>query len=599
MDKKEKNKKNASHIFRKLAPIVKKIFLPHKKVLFGVAVFSLVVAASDALIPFFAGKFFDGLIAISGRDDLAAVFWPLAVWFILKILSDALSWRIDYKQGILAAEIESEYVYKTFSRLIEKPLEFHKKIKSGQIHQRIHRVTEFTDVLTRVLISFAPAFLSIIAALILSFFIHFGIALIMAAAVGVYIIFMISLSPKLAPLQKKMIRDYNTAYGDSGDILSNIKEVKQFATERHESKRIFKKFVLGAVKSWVAIHKMWSGLSFSQRILITATQLVIFVYSISLISRGLISPGQLVTLNAYAAMLFSPFVQLGMQWQSIHNGAVAITEAEKIFSSPPEIYVPENAVILSSVRGDVVFKNVSFGYKGGRREVLKNVSFSARAGEKIALVGESGVGKTTIIDLLMAFYFPKKGKILIDGHNIRNLDLRAYRGFIGIVPQEVTLFNDTVFNNIRYGSFEKSEEEVKKAAELAHAAGFIEKSFPKKYKQTVGWRGIKLSVGQKQRIAIARAILHDPRILILDEPTSALDAKSEHLIQESLRELMKGRTAFIIAHRLSTAREADKIIVFDKGRIVEEGKHDDLIKIENGVYKKLYDFQFKPGRKRA
>ncbi|MEK7599195.1 MAG: ABC transporter ATP-binding protein [Patescibacteria group bacterium] len=595
----EKNKKNAPPIFRKLAPIIKSIFSPHKKVLFVVAFFSLVVAASDALIPFFAGRFFDGLIAIYDGGELALIFLPLAVWFILKILSDALSWRIDYRQGILAAEIESEYVYKTFSRLIEKPLEFHKKAKSGEVHQRIHRVTEFTDVMTRVFIGLAPAFLSIVAALTLSFFIHFGIALIMMAAVAVYLVFLSSLSPKLAPLQKKMIRDYSIAYGDAGDIMSNIKEVKQSAAERYESKRIFKKFVLGAVKSWIAIHKIWSRLNFSQRVLITATQFIIFVYSISLISRGFLSPGQLVTLNAYAAMLFSPFVQLGMQWQSIHNGAVAITEAEKIFSSPPEIYTPENAVILSAIKGDIVFKNVSFGYKGGRREVLKNVSFSARAGEKIALVGESGVGKTTIIDLLMAFYFPTKGQILIDGHNIRNLDLRAYRGFIGVVPQEVTLFNDTVFNNIRYGSFEKSEEEVKKAAELAHAAEFIEKSFPKKYKQTVGWRGIKLSVGQKQRIAIARAILRDPRILILDEPTSALDAKSEHLIQESLRELMEGRTAFIIAHRLSTVREADKILVFDKGRIIEEGKHDDLIRIENGVYKKLYDFQFRPGRKRV
>ena len=524
-----------------------------------------------------------------------AVFLPLASWLVLKIFSDVLSWRIDRKQGVLGADIESEYVSDAFSRLLEKPLEFHKKSKGGEMQQRIHRANEFLDVLTGVLISFAPSFVSIVAAVALSFFIHPGVAAVMVASVVVYLVFLRFLAPKLAPLQKKMIHDYNVAFGDSGDAISNVKEIKQFATEPYESRRIFKRFVLGTAKSWVAIHRLWAGLGFSQRVLVTATQLTIFIYSVILIKSGALTPGGLVSLNAYAAMLFAPFVQLGMQWQRIHNGAVAIIEAEKVFGSSPEIYVPQNAVVLKEARGDVVFKNVSFGYKGGR-EVLKDISFSVKAGERVALVGESGVGKTTIIDLLMAFYFPKKGRVLADGHDVRKLDLRAYRRFLGVVPQEVTLFNDSVFNNIRYGSFKKSEEAVKKAATAAHAHEFIEQ-FPKKYRQTVGWRGIKLSMGQKQRIAIARAILRDPRILILDEPTSALDAFSENLIQESLKELMKGRTTFIIAHRLSTVREADKIIVLDKGRIAEQGRHEELLKIENGVYKKLYDLQFGKTRK--
>ncbi|MBI5787011.1 MAG: ABC transporter ATP-binding protein [Candidatus Niyogibacteria bacterium] len=589
--KKPSHKKGALGIFKELAPIVKRVLSPHKEILLAVAFFSLVVAASDAFIPFFAGRFFDGLILLAGKGVSPAVILPsLGMWLVLKIFSDILSWRIDRKQGVLGADIESEYVYGAFSRLLEKPLEFHKKSKGGELQQRIHRANEFLDVLTGVLISFAPSFVSIVAAVALSFFIHPGVAAVMVAAVGVYLVFLRFLAPKLAPLQKKMIHDYNVAYGDSGDAISNVKEIKQLATEPYESRRIFKRFVLGTAKSWVAIHRLWAGLGFSQRVLVTATQLTIFVYSLLLIKSGALTPGELVTLNAYAAMLFAPFVQLGMQWQRIHNGAISIIEAEKVFGSLPEIYIPENAVILKGLRGDVVFKNVFFGYKGGRG-VLKEISFSVGAGERVALVGESGVGKTTIIDLLMAFYFPKKGRVLVDGHDIRKLDLRAYRGFLGVVPQEVTLFNDTVLNNIRYGSFGKSEEAVKNAAKLAHAHEFIE-AFKKKYKQTVGWRGIKLSMGQKQRIAIARAILRDPRILILDEPTSALDASSENLIQESLKELMNGRTTFIIAHRLSTVREADKIIVLDKGRIVEQGRHEDLIKIEKGVYKKLYDLQF-------
>ncbi len=592
MVKADSKKRGAGRILKDLAPIIKHVLNPHKKALLVVAFFSLIVAGADALIPFLAGRFFDGLIGLaSGSVLFNRIFMILAFWLVLKIFSDILSWRIDRKQSILGAEIETEYASDSFSRLIEKPLEFHKKNKGGKTQQRIHRATQFLDVLTGVFISFAPAFLSIVAAVALSFFIHFGVALIMVAAVIFYVFLIRYIAPKLAPLQEKMIRDYNTAYGDASDALDNVKEVKQFAAEKYESRRIFKKFVLGAARSWIAIYEIWARLSFSQRILVTVTQFVIFAYSIILISRGSLTPGELVTLNAYAAMLFSPFVQLGNQWQRIHNGSLAIIEAEKIFSSAPEIYVPAQAVILSDIKGGIVFENVSFGYKGGR-EVLKEVSFSAESGQKVALVGESGVGKTTIIDLLMAFYFPKKGRVLVDGHDVRRFDLRTYRGFLGVVPQEVTLFNDTVFNNIRYGSFDKSEEEVKKAAKIAYASEFIE-NFPKKYKQVVGWRGIKLSAGQKQRIAIARAVLRDPKILILDEPTSALDAKSENFIQESLRELMKGRTTFIIAHRLSTVREADKIIVLDKGRVMEQGRHEELLKIESGVYKRLYDLQFK------
>jgi ABC-type multidrug transport system fused ATPase/permease subunit len=221
---------------------------------------------------------------------------------------------------------------------------------------------------------------------------------------------------------------------------------------------------------------------------------------------------------------------------------------------------------------------------------LKGISFHARAGQKIALVGESGVGKTTIIDLLSGFYFPQKGKILIDGIDIKKMNLRNYRSRIGIVPQEPTLFNDTIEANIRYGNPGKSAEEMVTACREAYAQDFIE-AFPKKYKKIVGWRGVKLSIGQKQRIALARAFLRSPDILVLDEPTSALDAKSEHLIKASLEKLMAGRTTFIIAHRLSTVREVDLILVLKDGAIVEQGTHDALVQVPGGIYRGLYEMQ--------
>ncbi len=222
--------------------------------------------------------------------------------------------------------------------------------------------------------------------------------------------------------------------------------------------------------------------------------------------------------------------------------------------------------------------------------MLKNINFQVNPGEVIALVGESGVGKSTLIDLLSGYNFARTGQVLIDSVNIKRLDLKKLRGQIAVVPQEVVLFSDTIETNIKYGNFDASRKEVEEAAKLAHALDFINR-MPKKWKQIVGERGYKLSVGEKQRVAIARAILRDPKILILDEPTSALDAKSEKIIQESLEELMKNRTTFIIAHRLSTVRRADKILVFKDGEIVETGQHDELLKIENGVYRHLYELQ--------
>ncbi len=264
-----------------------------------------------------------------------------------------------------------------------------------------------------------------------------------------------------------------------------------------------------------------------------------------------------------------------------------IARVEKMLDQAPEKYHPENAVILKELRGDIEFKNTSFSYKRGQK-VLDNVSFTVRAGEVVALVGESGVGKSTLIELLSGYYFANTGKVLVDGRDIKRLDLNFLRGSIGVVPQEVVLFNDTVKNSIRYGKFGASEEEVLSAAKEAYADDFIEK-FPKKYETVVGERGIKLSVGQKQRIAIARAILRDPKILILDEPTSALDSATERSVTESLEKLMQGRTTFIVAHRLSTVRKADKILVLEAGTIKEAGNHDELMQKEGGAYRHLYE----------
>jgi ABC-type multidrug transport system fused ATPase/permease subunit len=286
-------------------------------------------------------------------------------------------------------------------------------------------------------------------------------------------------------------------------------------------------------------------------------------------------------------MIFGPFAIVSRNWQVIQNSMVSVERVNEYLTMPTEDTIDKNKKDLETVDGKIVFKNVHFSYKEEGVKVLNSVSFTVNAGETVALVGESGVGKSTTIQLLSGYYFPNKGTVFIDGQDISLIKRNSLRKHIAVVPQEVVLFNDTILNNIRYGNFEKNEEEIHNAARQAHADSFIER-FPEKYNQLVGERGIKLSVGEKQRVAIARAILRDPKILILDEPTSALDPQTERQITNSLEKLMQGRTTFIIAHRLSTVRQADKIFVFDKGRIVEEGNHEQLL-AQNGLYKKLHD----------
>lgn len=269
------------------------------------------------------------------------------------------------------------------------------------------------------------------------------------------------------------------------------------------------------------------------------------------------------------------------------RGMVSLKRVQMVIREKTEPYTKGKAI--KEIKGEIQFKNITVVYENDNRETLKNISFTADAGKVIALVGESGAGKTTLVDLIPRFINMNKGKIILDGNDITKLNLKSLREKIAIVPQEPILFNDTIRINIGYGDTNASEEEIINAAKSAYAHDFIMK-FPKGYEQLVGERGIKLSAGQKQRIAIARAVLRNPKILILDEATSALDSISEKLVQKALMELIKGKTVFVIAHRLSTIRNADKILVLKDGEIIEEGTHKELLG-KNGIYKELHDLQ--------
>jgi ABC-type multidrug transport system fused ATPase/permease subunit len=305
------------------------------------------------------------------------------------------------------------------------------------------------------------------------------------------------------------------------------------------------------------------------------------------------SVGQLISFVLYSTFVGASFGGIAELYAQIQK---AIGATERVFElleeTPEKISSVENLTANQKIKGNITFKNVAFSYPSRKEiKVLKNVNFTANFGQKIAIVGPSGVGKSTIASLLLRFYDIDSGEILVDGKNIYDYDLENLRGNMSIVPQDVILFGGTIRENIAYGKPNATEEEIILAAKQANALNFIE-SFPEKMETIVGERGIKLSGGQRQRIAIARALLKNPSILILDEATSSLDSESEKLVQEALEILMQGRTSIIIAHRLSTIRSADQILVLDKGVITEQGTHKELIALENGIYKNLSNLQF-------
>ncbi|OHB17779.1 MAG: hypothetical protein A2734_02885 [Parcubacteria group bacterium RIFCSPHIGHO2_01_FULL_40_30] len=581
--------------FRQGFKIVFGYLKDHKREITIISFLGVVGGAVGAIVPYLGGKIIDSIISDEilefGDYKIVSLYFFVSVFFAVKIIQELSSWRLNLKSDKLSTLLEAEYMTKNASKILELPLSFHKKYKIGEISHKINRASGAMEtILGRIVVELVPEFLSVVFAAILIFNINALLASIIAGSVLIYGLFLTKAAPKLIPLQKRMHNFYNKAYGNAYDAITNIHSVKQATAENYEKKKLKTNFINKAAKSWTEYIEIWQSLTLAQRIIIIFTQLAIYLISFNLIRKGQMTIGQLVMFNGYSAMFFGPFVRLGTNWQWLQNGLVNLQKAEELLKQTPEKYVPKKAVKADDIKGDVKFENVSFNYAGKKRMILDEINIETKAGEVIALVGESGVGKTTLIDLISLYYLPIKGKVLIDGIDNRKLDLKFLRRKIAVVPQDITLFNDTVKNNIKYGSFEATDEEVELAAKMAHADHFI-KGFSKKYEQFVGERGIKLSTGQRQRVALARAFLRKPKILILDEPTSALDAKSEAYVQDALAKLMEGKTTFIIAHRLSTVRKADKIIVLEKGRVAETGKHEELIQKEGGIYRKLYELQ--------
>lgn len=567
----------------------------YKKQVVWLTILAVVSAALNAAVPYLTGWLIDSILNQEPIMTVAAISitlpWILlAAWFIVQLATYAIDWTIERKRVAVGADVFFDYFSRGFSHTLYLPVSFHKREKSGRVgHKIVMAANRLETFFGQIIFDLAPQFLSIIVALVLVVFIEWTFSLVLLAGVALYILILSRQIKPLAGLQQKINRKFSSAFGRAFDATQNAQAVKQSTAEDYEQQRFSRLFKGTNRNLWVNMFQIWALLSFWQRIIILTVQLTIFGLSIVYVGNGVMSIGELVAVNAYTTLVFGPFAQLGRQWQMIQNGIVDVYEAERILSRPPEKYEPTRDKTPPSIDGYVTFENVWFWYEP-QKIILSELSFSASPGETVALVGESGVGKSTLVELISGYYFPKRGRITIDGANVKSINLSTLRDHIAVVSQDVVLFNDTIKRNITYGAPKVNDEEIEEAARKAHLLDDIH-DFPKQWQQQVGERGIQLSGGQKQRVAIARAILRSPTILILDEPTSALDAKTEEHIQDSLAELMEGRTTFIIAHRLRTVRDADQILVMKDGTITESGTHRELIEHEEGEYRRLYDLQ--------
>lgn len=552
-------------------------------------IFLLLTGATALAFPKLMGMLIDSVKTKSYDQANNIALMLIVILFLQSICSFfRLSLFVNFTEHTLA-----NLRLKLYSNLVKLPMSFFSQKRVGELNSRISAdITQIQDTLTTTIAEFLRQFILIIGGVILLATESVKLTLLMLSVVPLVAV--------AAVVFGRFIRKYSKSVQDQvaesqvivEETMQGISIVKAFANEWYEIARYdgkIKEVVKLAIKGGKYRGYFASFIIFC---LFGAIVAVVW-FGVRLSISGEMSVGQLISFVLYSTFVGASFGGIAELYAQIQK---AIGATERVFElldeAPEKINGTQNSNTIQKIQGNVTFKNVSFTYPSRKEmQVLKGVNFTANFGQKIAIVGPSGAGKSTISSLLLRFYDIDSGEILVDGKNIYDYDLENLRGNMSIVPQDVILFGGTIKENIAYGKPNASDEEIILAAKQANALNFIE-SFPEKFETLVGERGIKLSGGQRQRIAIARALLKNPSILILDEATSSLDSESEKLVQEALEILMEGRTNIIIAHRLSTIRSADQILVLDQGVIAEQGTHQELIALENGIYKNLSNLQF-------
>lgn len=573
---------------------LKKLFSyykPYRVLFYSDMFFAILGAVITLVIPLIVRYITNEVVYFNHHKEMQTILVLGAVMIGLVIVEFGCNYFIAYYGHIMGAYMEADMRSDIFGHYQKLTFAFYDNQKVGALLSRITSdLFDITELLHHGPEDVVISIIKLVGAFVILININAPLTIVAFVFVPVMALFAWYYNRKMKRAFKRnreKIADINSQIEDS---LSGIRVVKSFANEEIEMKKFNqgnKNFVNAKKVSYRYMAGYNSGLS----ALTTLVTVAVLLAGVSFLTSGAIIVTDLVTFLLYINNFVEPVKKLMNFTEMFQNGYSGFERFQEIMAIAPDIKDEKDAIAVDHLKGDITFENVSFYYEESAEKVLNNIQLKVDAGDYMALVGPSGVGKTTLCSLIPRFYDVSEGSIQIDGMDIRHIKLADLRNNIGIVQQDVYLFAGTIMDNIRYGNPNATDEEVIRAAKRANAHEFI-MSFPEGYDTDIGQRGVKLSGGQKQRLSIARVFLKNPPILIFDEATSALDNESEQVVQKSLEELAKDRTTFVIAHRLSTIRNAKRILVLTENGIEEEGTHEELMS-KKGVYESLYQMQFR------
>lgn len=563
-------------------------FKKYKKIIALLILSAIFIAFSNSFAPYLFGKLVD--LVLGQTEFFGLAFWHvIGIWIVIELIALVLNEWQGYKGVNTQIKVERDITVDLCEHSVNLPVKYHYDKKPGEIFKIIDRTTNANyRIFENFTFILLPNILMMLAAFVIMFYTSWILALIILVTVLLYFVLSIYFRmDKILANQRKLNKKFNKLYGSIGDMLANIFAVKVNTAEKHEIRDRRKSFG-GIIKTLKQQMIYWVQYGLLQGFIVRSSYVIVIVLAIYLLAEGQLTPGGLAMFVAYLAMIYQPLWFITSNIREIRRRLVDVEDAIRI--KKQEWEKEYRGAKVYDLKGEVEFKNVYFSYPEREAGILAGINFRIDSGKTLAIFGETGSGKTTIYNLILRLYEPDSGQILFDGIDSRKITLNSLRSQIAVVPQDPILFNESIFDNILYSRREAKKNEVIRAAKVANAHDFIMK-LPKGYQTKVGERGVKLSGGQVQRIAIARAVLQDPEILILDEATSSLDQKTKFEVLDALWKLIRGRTTIIITHDFSSiTTNADNIIVLDNGRVVQKGNHRQLLK-KRGIYKNLYQTQ--------